>query len=94
MKPTDRSARTIPAIKGDTMLGFSDAGALLAYLLTIGAALLCIVYGILNWNKPSQEEERKEIKEETEWEKREDELADPESAGGAAKAAGKKTGGR
>jgi hypothetical protein len=60
------------------MLGFTDTGALLAYLLTIGAALLCIVYGIINWNKPSSDEERKEIKEESEWEKREDEIDNPE----------------
>ena len=33
------------------MLGLSDPSILLAYLLSIGGALLCIVYGVINWNK-------------------------------------------
>lgn len=52
------------------MFGFEDIGALLAFLLTIGAALLCLVYGIINWNKPSKEEEEREVSEELEWERR------------------------
>jgi hypothetical protein len=52
------------------MLGFRDTGALLAFLLTIGSAALCVVYGIVNWNKPSPEEEKEEIAEESAWEKR------------------------
>jgi hypothetical protein len=52
------------------MLGFQDTGALLAFLLTIGSAALCVVYGSVNWNKPSPEEEKKEIAEENAWEKR------------------------
>lgn len=33
------------------MLGLTDASILLAYLLSIGGALLCAAYGIVNWNK-------------------------------------------
>lgn len=51
------------------MLGFQDAGTALAYFLTIGAALFCVVYGIANWNKPAPEEEKRELAEEAAWEK-------------------------
>ena len=53
------------------MLGLGDWGVSLAYLLTLGTAALCGVYGFINWNKPSPEEEIKEIDEEQEWEKHE-----------------------
>lgn len=33
------------------MLGLNDSGIILAYLLSIGGAVLCVVYGTLNWNK-------------------------------------------
>ncbi|WP_419824071.1 symporter small accessory protein [Anoxybacterium hadale] len=33
------------------MLGLSDPSILLAYLLSIGGAILCISYGVINWNK-------------------------------------------
>lgn len=56
------------------MLGFQDAGTFLAYFLSIGAAILCIVYGIVNWNKPAPEEETREIQEEQDWEKKDPEL--------------------
>lgn len=51
------------------MLGLGDAGVSLAYLLTLGSALLCAVYGFINWNKPAPEEEAREIAEEEAWEK-------------------------
>ena len=53
------------------MLGLGDFGVSLAYLLTLGATLLCIVYGYINWNKPNQEEEDREIAEEEAWEQEE-----------------------
>ena len=53
------------------MLGLGDWGVSLAYLLTLGATLLCIVYGYINWNKPNQEEEDREIAEEEAWEQEE-----------------------
>ncbi len=33
------------------MLGFAGVSVFLAYLLSIIAAVLCIVYGIIMWNK-------------------------------------------
>ncbi len=32
------------------MLGLSEPGVVLAYLLSIGSALLCVIYGAINWN--------------------------------------------
>ena len=53
------------------MLGLGDWGVASAYLLTLAATAFCIIYGCINWNKPSAEEEKSEILEEEEWEKRE-----------------------
>ncbi len=33
------------------MLGLPDTSILLAYLLSVGGAVLCIIYGIVNWNR-------------------------------------------
>lgn len=55
------------------MLGFKDFWIFLVYILCIASTLLCVVYGVLNWNKGKQEEDD-QIKEETEWEKGEEEL--------------------
>ena len=43
----------------------------LAFVLTLGSAALCAVYGFLNWNKPAPAEEAREIAEEEAWEKAE-----------------------
>ena len=32
-----------------------DNGVLLAYVLCLASALLCVVYGVLNWNKGAEE---------------------------------------
>jgi len=45
--------------------------------MSIIAGALCVVYGLKNWNIPSDSEVEKEISEEIEWEKR-----DPENEGG------------
>ncbi len=50
-----------------------DFGVSLAYILCIVSALLCLVYGVLNWNK-GKESESTEILEEMEWEKKENEI--------------------
>lgn len=55
------------------MLGFGDVWVFLGYALTLGAAVLCVVYGILNWNKP-KENESIEIREEAEWESKDPDL--------------------
>ena len=53
------------------MLGLGDWGVSLAFLLTLGSAAFCAVYGFMNWNKPSPEEEIVEIAEEEAWEQKE-----------------------
>ena len=50
------------------MLGIKDPWILTAYLLCFLSALACIIYGIINWNKGAENEE-KEISEEENWEK-------------------------
>lgn len=37
------------------MLGLPDATIWLAYLFSIGGAIACIVYGIINWNKDNDD---------------------------------------
>jgi hypothetical protein len=32
------------------MLGFGDLGVTLAFLVTVGSALLCVVYGVRHWH--------------------------------------------
>lgn len=53
------------------MFGLGDLGVGLAFVLTLGSAALCAVYGFLNWNKPAPAEEAREIAEEETWEKAE-----------------------
>ncbi len=57
------------------MLGFEGIGVVLAYVLTIAAALLCVIYGVINWNK-SDENEGKEVREELKWEKKDGKFQD------------------
>jgi hypothetical protein len=33
------------------MLGFAGVSVLLAYIFSILAAVLCVIYGIIMWNK-------------------------------------------
>ena len=53
------------------MLGIPDLSISLAYILCIASALLCLVYGIIMWNKGGDNEEA-EIEEEAIWQKKED----------------------
>jgi hypothetical protein len=55
-------------------LGLQSFGAFLAYVSCFLATLLCVIYGIINWNKP-KEDEALEIQEEIEWEKHDPELS-------------------
>lgn len=58
------------------MLGLESAGVFFAYTLSIGAALVCVVYGVKNWNVPGDDVVNREIDEEINWEKN-----DPEDEG-------------
>ena len=53
------------------MLGIPDISNFLAYILCIASALLCIVYGIIMWNKGGGPEELVEIEEEERWQEKE-----------------------
>jgi hypothetical protein len=53
---------------GFVMLGIPDVSILLVYILCILSAALCLVYGIINWNKGA-EIEKDQIEEVIKWEK-------------------------
>lgn len=55
------------------MFGFGDVWVFLGYALTVASMLLCVVWGILNWNKPKEDEE-KELREEAEWESKDPDI--------------------
>ncbi|VVB71295.1 Uncharacterised protein [uncultured archaeon] len=59
------------------MLGIDDPWIWGVYLLCIFSALLCVVYGIINWNRGG-EQEPAEIKEEAAWEASEEEMQEEE----------------
>jgi hypothetical protein len=57
------------------MFGIHDIWIILAYVLCILSAILCVVYGIVNWNKGA-DLETKELAEESDWSKSESEIED------------------
>ena len=54
------------------MLGIEDPGIYWAYILTILSSVLCVVYGIVNWNKGVIRQD--DIKESVDWEEKEDKI--------------------
>ena len=44
------------------MLGIEDKGVLAAYLLCLVSASLCVVYGVLNWNRGDEPVEPDDVK--------------------------------
>lgn len=59
------------------VLGINDPWIWGVYLLCILSTLLCVIYGLSNWNKGGEVEER-EISEEAAWEEKEEEMQDKE----------------
>jgi len=59
------------------VLGIDDPWIWGVYLLCILSALLCLVYGIINWNREG-ELEALEIKEAAAWEEGEEEMQEKE----------------
>ncbi|MEJ5283743.1 MAG: symporter small accessory protein [Brevinematia bacterium] len=55
-------------------LGLEGFGAFLAFISCFIATIICVVYGIVNWNKPKEDIEE-EIKEEIKWEQHDPELS-------------------
>lgn len=67
------------------MLGLGDISVFAAYILCILSALLCVVYGIVNWNKGgevSSEIAAEEIRWDAEEKKIDDGLSGSESGSG------------
>jgi hypothetical protein len=59
------------------VLGIDDPWIWGVYLLCIFSALLCVIYGIVNWNKEG-ELEALDAKEEAAWETSEEEMQEKE----------------
>ncbi len=51
------------------MFGIGDFSVSLAYILCILSTILCVVYGIINWNKGEPDEQ--DLSESSKWEKEE-----------------------
>jgi hypothetical protein len=54
------------------MFGIEDPVIYIGYLLAIASSLLCVVYGLLNWNKDGEKPE--EVSKDLEWEEKEEEI--------------------
>ena len=54
------------------MLGFKSFWVFLPFVLMILSTLLCVVYGIVNWNKGAVQDF--EVKEEKDWAKEESKI--------------------
>ncbi len=54
------------------MLGLQGWAVPLGFLLTLLSAVLCVIYGIMNWNKGYLTDE--EFEQEKEWVKEEDKV--------------------
>lgn len=59
------------------MLGVDDPWVWGVYLLCISSMLICVVYGVLNWNK-GDEVEDSELSEETAWVEQEEKMENEE----------------
>ena len=55
------------------MLGLGDFNVSLVFILTLLSAVLCVVYGLLNWNRGGLDDD-KIVQEEQQWEKEEHEI--------------------
>jgi len=54
------------------MFGITDFWIYIVFILCIASALLCVVYGIVNWNKGNNDEQ--ELKKDEEWENAEQKI--------------------
>jgi hypothetical protein len=57
------------------VLGIPDFWIWSAFLLCIASTLLCVIYGLINWNKGSNIE-KTQIDEEVRWEEKEKEVVE------------------
>jgi hypothetical protein len=56
------------------ILGIEDGYVLAAYLLCIGSAVLCVLYGLITWNKGQEPVEKEDFEWAAEERKVEEEL--------------------
>ena len=56
------------------MLGIEDKYVAMAYILCVASALLCIIYGVINWNRGEVEPKDEDIHWAVEEKKVEEEL--------------------
>ncbi|MDD3984538.1 MAG: hypothetical protein PHY59_01295 [Methanobacterium sp.] len=59
------------------VLGISDPGISAAYICCVLALLLCLVYGVINWNKGGGDE-KEQISEESKWHVKEKDMEEKE----------------
>ena len=59
------------------MLGISDPWIWGVYVLSFLSTVLCVVYGLINWNTGG-EKESEEIQEELKWEEEEEHMEEDE----------------
>lgn len=56
------------------VLGIPDPWIWIVFILCFLSTILCVVYGLTHWNKGGNDED-KQIVEEKDWEKKEEEIA-------------------
>ena len=44
------------------MLGIDDPYVLLAYLLCLASTVLCVIYGLVNWNRHDEEIKEEDVR--------------------------------
>ncbi|NLX12670.1 MAG: hypothetical protein GXY44_03320 [Phycisphaerales bacterium] len=44
------------------MLGLDDSNVLAGYLLCIGAVLLCVIYGLITWNRGAEDTDADDVR--------------------------------
>ena len=43
------------------VLGIEDPGVWLAYVLSLVSAVICVIYGIINWNKGDEPVKKEDV---------------------------------
>ena len=56
------------------MLGIEDKGVVTAYVLCIASTILCVIYGLFNWNRGDEEVQPDDVKWAAEEKKAEEEI--------------------
>ena len=54
------------------VLGLGDFSIFLVYVLCIASAVLCVIYGVVNWNKGKEPDQ--DLEKDKEWESKDTEI--------------------